>query len=112
SPAAAEEIVKNQDLNFASARIAGYLCSGIAFCPFDPYWKQLHKLCFMELLSTSRIRIRSFASIRKEETRLDERHLDEFRDDHQHEREALHADEQDCVPGGVRPGERALGAIP
>ncbi|CAL9132538.1 unnamed protein product, partial [Musa acuminata var. zebrina] len=67
SPAAAEEIVKNQNLNFASARIAGYLCSGIAFCPFGPNWKQLHKLCFMELLSTSRIR--SFASIRKEETR-------------------------------------------
>ncbi|CAL9069035.1 unnamed protein product, partial [Musa banksii] len=42
----------------------------------------------------------------------DERHLDEFRDDHQDEREALHADEQDCVPGGVRPGERAPGANP
>ncbi|CAL9206340.1 unnamed protein product, partial [Musa hybrid cultivar] len=42
----------------------------------------------------------------------DERHLDEFMDDHQDEREALHADEQDCVPGGVRPGERAPGANP
>ncbi|RRT80704.1 hypothetical protein B296_00002142 [Ensete ventricosum] len=91
---------------------SGYLCSGIAFCPFGPYWKQLHKLCFMELLSTSR---HAVLRLHREggDPPPDERHLDEFRADRRDEREALHAnDEQDCVPGGVRPEERALGAIP
>ncbi|CAL9774267.1 unnamed protein product [Musa acuminata subsp. burmannicoides] len=69
---AAQEILKNQDPNFAArpehvlAQIVCYGCSDVVFSPYGPYWKQLRNMCLMELLGTKRIR--SSASIREEET--------------------------------------------
>ncbi|CAL9754015.1 unnamed protein product, partial [Musa acuminata subsp. burmannicoides] len=69
---AAEEILKNQSVTFASrpellaAKIIGYGPTDIAWSPYGPHWRQLRKLCFMELFSARRIR--SFSSIRTEET--------------------------------------------
>ncbi|CAL9043045.1 premnaspirodiene oxygenase-like [Musa acuminata AAA Group] len=69
---AAREILKNQDPNFAArpevvvGDIVFYGCSDVIFSPYGPYWKQLRYICFMELLRTKRVR--SFASIREEET--------------------------------------------
>ncbi|CAL9774280.1 unnamed protein product [Musa acuminata subsp. burmannicoides] len=69
---AAQEILKNQDPNFAArqelvlAQIVCYGCSDVVFSPYGPYWKQLRNICLMELLGTKRIR--SSASIREEET--------------------------------------------
>ncbi|CAL9062271.1 unnamed protein product [Musa banksii] len=69
---AAQEILKNQDPNFASrpelvvGDIVFYGCSDVIFSPYGSYWKQLRYICFMELLRTKRIR--SSASIREEET--------------------------------------------
>ncbi|URE27446.1 cytochrome P450 [Musa troglodytarum] len=69
---AAQEILKNQDPNFAArpehvlAQIVAYGCSDVVFSPYGPYWKQLRNICLVELLGTKRIR--SSASIREEET--------------------------------------------
>ncbi|URE05141.1 cytochrome P450 [Musa troglodytarum] len=69
---AAEEILKNQSVTFASrpellaAKIIDYGPTGIFWSHYGPCWRQLRKLCFMELLSARRIR--SFSSIRTEET--------------------------------------------
>ncbi|CAL9150194.1 unnamed protein product [Musa hybrid cultivar] len=68
----AQEILKNQDPNFAArpelvvGDIVFYGCSDVIFSSYGPYWKQLRYICFMELLRTKRIR--SSASIREEET--------------------------------------------
>ncbi|KAJ3695491.1 hypothetical protein LUZ60_000868 [Juncus effusus] len=67
----AEEVLKIQDLNFASrpemtaARIIAYNSTDIAFSPYGPYWKQLRKLCYMELLGIKRVR--SYGAVRVEE---------------------------------------------
>ncbi|KAJ3683482.1 hypothetical protein LUZ60_013709 [Juncus effusus] len=67
----AEEILKTHDLNFASrpelviAKVVGYNCTDVAFAPYGPYWKQLRKICFMEVLGAKRVR--SFSGIRGEE---------------------------------------------
>ncbi|CAD5172191.1 unnamed protein product [Musa acuminata subsp. malaccensis] len=72
SSEAAEEILKNQSVTFASrpeflaTKFIFYGPTGIGWSPYGPYWRQLRKLCFMELLSARRIR--SFSSIRTEET--------------------------------------------
>ncbi|CAL9754021.1 unnamed protein product [Musa acuminata subsp. burmannicoides] len=72
SSEAAEEILKNQSVTFASrpeflaTKFIFYGPTGIAWSPYGPYWRHLRKLCFMELLSARRIR--SFSSIRTEET--------------------------------------------
>ncbi|CAL9783074.1 unnamed protein product [Musa acuminata subsp. burmannicoides] len=69
---AAEEILKKQDITFASrpqlvaAQVIVYGATDIGWTPYGPYWKQLRRICFMELLGTKRIR--SFSSIRTEET--------------------------------------------
>ncbi|CAL9163097.1 unnamed protein product [Musa hybrid cultivar] len=69
---AAEEILKNQSVTFASrpkllvTESILYGPNGIACSPYGPCWRQLRKLCLVELLSARRIR--SFSSIRTEET--------------------------------------------
>ncbi|KAL3503594.1 hypothetical protein ACH5RR_038043 [Cinchona calisaya] len=71
SPEVAEEFMKTHDIIFAnrprllSGRVFNYNCTDIAFSPFGDYWRQLRKICTMELLSANRVQ--TFKSIRKEE---------------------------------------------
>ncbi|OAY82660.1 Premnaspirodiene oxygenase [Ananas comosus] len=68
---AAEAVLKTHDTNFASRpemaapKIIGYGCTDIAFSPYGAYWRQLRKICVMELLSAKRVK--SFSSLRTEE---------------------------------------------
>ncbi|KAG4953970.1 hypothetical protein JHK87_039564 [Glycine soja] len=67
----AEEILKTHDVNFASrpkflvSEITTYEHTSIAFAPYGEYWRQVRKICAMELLSPKRVN--SFRSIREEE---------------------------------------------
>lgn len=71
SPETAKEVMKNNDINFAqrpfilSAIIITYNCTDVAFAPYGDYWRQVRKICTLELLSAKRVR--SFGSIREEE---------------------------------------------
>ncbi|XP_020699716.1 premnaspirodiene oxygenase-like [Dendrobium catenatum] len=71
SPGLAYEVMKIQDLNFASRpKIAVseallYNSSDIGFAPYGSYWRELKKICTLELLSSNRVK--SFASLREEE---------------------------------------------
>ncbi|XP_037474550.1 cytochrome P450 99A2-like [Triticum urartu] len=72
SPAAAQEVLRDSSLNFASrptilaAEIVGYGSADIAFAPYGAYWRTLRKLCMVELLSARKVR--QFAPIRDSET--------------------------------------------
>ncbi|XP_034692616.1 cytochrome P450 71D10-like [Vitis riparia] len=63
--------MKTHDLNFAQrphllvTRIVTSDSTDIAFAPYGDYWRQLRKICVIELLSAKRVR--SFQLIRKEE---------------------------------------------
>ncbi|XP_027063012.2 tabersonine 16-hydroxylase 2-like isoform X1 [Coffea arabica] len=67
----AKEFFTNYDRIFASrayllsASILYYNCTDIGFAPFGDYWRQLRKICTMELLSPRRVQ--SFRSIREKE---------------------------------------------
>jgi cytochrome P450 len=71
SPDAAREIMKTHDINFASRPISttmGILSfggKGIGFSPYGERWRQIRKICVLELLTTKRIQ--SYKSIREEE---------------------------------------------
>ncbi|KAG0492885.1 hypothetical protein HPP92_006283 [Vanilla planifolia] len=71
SPAAAHEILKTHDVAFASRpalmaiKTIAYNCSGMGFSPYGPYWRQLRRVCAMELLNNRRVK--TFAPIRREE---------------------------------------------
>ncbi|XP_078171913.1 desmethyl-deoxy-podophyllotoxin synthase-like [Carex rostrata] len=71
SPDAAREIMKNHDINFASRPITPTMDiltfggKGIGFPPYGEYWRQVRKICVLELLSTRRVQ--SYKSIREEE---------------------------------------------
>ncbi|XP_078171910.1 desmethyl-deoxy-podophyllotoxin synthase-like [Carex rostrata] len=68
---AAREIMKTHDINFASRAITPTMDiltfggKGIGIPPYGEYWRQIRKICVLELLSTRRVQ--SYKSIRKEE---------------------------------------------
>ncbi|PHT36655.1 Cytochrome 71D6 [Capsicum baccatum] len=68
----AREVLKAHDLAFAlrpkllSLDIICYKCTDIAFSPYGEYWRQMRKVCVMELLTVKNVR--SFSSIRRNET--------------------------------------------
>ncbi|XP_058742866.1 cytochrome P450 71D10-like [Vicia villosa] len=70
SPEIAKEVMKTQDLNFCDRpnlllpTILTYNATDIAFAPYGDYWRQLRKVCIVELLSSKRVQ--SFRSIREE----------------------------------------------
>ncbi|XP_012572982.1 cytochrome P450 71D9-like isoform X2 [Cicer arietinum] len=70
SPECASEVMKTHDINFASrpqilaTEIMSYNTTNIAFAPYGNYWRQLRKICTLELLSLKRVN--SYKSIREE----------------------------------------------
>ncbi|XP_041008191.1 cytochrome P450 71AU50-like isoform X2 [Juglans microcarpa x Juglans regia] len=74
SPQAAELFLKVHDLVFASrpptesAKYISYEQKGLSFSPYGPYWRNIRKMCTLELLGN--LKINSFRSMRKEELGL------------------------------------------
>ncbi|GKD49882.1 cytochrome P450 71AV8-like protein, partial [Tanacetum coccineum] len=72
SPVLAKQVLKAHDLVFAdrpkilSAEIVGYNYKDIVFAPYGEYWRQMRKICILELLSAKKVR--SFHLVREEES--------------------------------------------
>ncbi|KAG9443576.1 hypothetical protein H6P81_014916 [Aristolochia fimbriata] len=69
---AAKEVMKTHDLSFASrpvdmptVKYNTYGCTDVAFAPYGAYWRQMRKICVLELLTVKRVE--SFRFIREEE---------------------------------------------
>ncbi|CAN0924314.1 Desmethyl-deoxy-podophyllotoxin synthase [Linum grandiflorum] len=72
SPEAAKQVMKTHDLVFASRpssmlapSIIFYGCQDVAFAPYGEHWRQMRKICIVELLSAKRVSL--FRSIREHE---------------------------------------------
>lgn len=71
SPFIAKEVLKIQDPVCAdrpetlAVKIMWYNFIDVAFCPYGEYWRQMRKICIIELLSSKNVR--SFESIRLDE---------------------------------------------
>ncbi|XP_077222091.1 desmethyl-deoxy-podophyllotoxin synthase-like [Tasmannia lanceolata] len=71
SPEVAREIMKTHDLKFSSRPelflpdIVLYNRKDLVFAPYGDYWRQLRKICILELLSPNRVK--SFYQVREEE---------------------------------------------
>ncbi|KAK7851999.1 cytochrome p450 cyp736a12, partial [Quercus suber] len=74
SPQAAKLFLKTHDLVFASrppneaSKHISYGQKNLAFAPYGSYWRNIRKMCTLELLSN--LKINSFKSMRKEELDL------------------------------------------
>ncbi|XP_071701060.1 premnaspirodiene oxygenase-like [Rutidosis leptorrhynchoides] len=74
SPKVAKEFIVKNDVAFAdrpeilTAKIIMYNCSDIAFAPYGSYWRQLRKICTLELLTNKKVQ--SFGYIREEEVKF------------------------------------------
>ncbi|KAF6139587.1 hypothetical protein GIB67_033591 [Kingdonia uniflora] len=74
SPELAIEVLKTQDLQFANrpfttaAKALLYGCIDVGFAPYGEYWRQIRKICVVELLSIKRVQ--SFKSVREQEVSL------------------------------------------
>ncbi|EHA8588635.1 Premnaspirodiene oxygenase [Cocos nucifera] len=61
SPEAAREIMKTHDITFASRpisisiKIASYGGRNLIFAPYGDYWRELRKMCVLELLTAKRV---------------------------------------------------------
>ncbi|CAN0875039.1 Cytochrome P450 71D7 [Linum grandiflorum] len=72
SPEMAKHVMKIHDINFANRPFllaAKVICDGfndIAFSPYGNYWRQLQRVCTLELLSSRRVG--SYRSVREQET--------------------------------------------
>ncbi|XBI15805.1 hypothetical protein VPH35_058160 [Triticum aestivum] len=68
TPAAAQEVLRDKDINFASrpSILASEICLygnlDVAFAPYGAYWLTMRKLCTTELLSARKVR--QFAPVR------------------------------------------------
>ncbi|KAL3650212.1 hypothetical protein CASFOL_006615 [Castilleja foliolosa] len=71
SPEIAREVLKDNDPNFADrpilmvVKIMWYNNANIVTSPYGGYWRQMRKICILELLSTKNVR--SFGTIRSDE---------------------------------------------
>ncbi|KDP39286.1 hypothetical protein JCGZ_01043 [Jatropha curcas] len=71
SPEIAKEVLKTLDIVLArrpflqAVKLVTYNFTDVAFSPYGEYWRQLRKICTMELLTAKRVQ--SFGSIRQEE---------------------------------------------
>ncbi|XP_060184312.1 cytochrome P450 71AU50-like [Lycium barbarum] len=71
TPYAAEQFLKNHDLVCASrpnnraAQLIAYNQRNLTFGKYEPYWRNMPKLCTLELVST--LKINSFQAMRKQE---------------------------------------------
>ncbi|MED6162451.1 hypothetical protein PIB30_070571 [Stylosanthes scabra] len=71
SPNMAREIMKTHDLAFAErpeflpSKIIAYGSTNIAFAPYGEYWRQMRKICTLELLSSKKVQ--SFSYVRQDE---------------------------------------------
>nr|AGO03789.1 germacrene A oxidase [Tanacetum cinerariifolium]AXL93709.1 Cytochrome P450 [Tanacetum cinerariifolium] len=71
SPKWAKEILTTYDITFANrpetltGEIVAYHNTDIVLAPYGEYWRQLRKLCTLELLSVKKVK--SFQSLREEE---------------------------------------------
>nr|AWJ96882.1 cytochrome P450 736A187 [Trifolium nigrescens subsp. petrisavii] len=74
SPELAEQILKTHDSVFASrplTQASKYICydsKGLIFSEYSSYWRNMTKLCTLELLSV--VKVQSFAPLRSEEVGL------------------------------------------
>lgn len=74
SPEAAREILKTSDLTFATrhlnatTRTATFDASDLVFAPYGDRWRQLRKICVLELLSVARVQ--ALRRVREEEAAL------------------------------------------
>ncbi|KAL3503599.1 hypothetical protein ACH5RR_038048 [Cinchona calisaya] len=72
TPKTAKEVMKTHDIIFASrphitaSKILAYDSTSIAFSPYGEYWRQMRKICILELLNGSCVQ--SFQYIREKET--------------------------------------------
>ncbi|KAF5191729.1 Cytochrome p450 [Thalictrum thalictroides] len=71
SPKVAKEMMKTNELMFVdrplnlATKIMSYECMDVIMAPYGDYWKQVRKICMMELLGHKRVQ--SFWSVREEE---------------------------------------------
>ncbi|XP_059639287.1 cytochrome P450 71AP13-like [Cornus florida] len=67
----AKEVLKTHDLALSSrpeifsAKHLFYNCTDVVFSPYGAYWRQIRKICILELLSAKRVQ--SYSFVRKEE---------------------------------------------